>query len=128
MEYEDILSPQTPRFGIPSNNVNFSEMVEMELAHKLNPNEKEEKRDKKVKKEKREKREKSKNKHKKHSSEKLFPSKLSLDKENPYYELLAKKITLRNDFDRKNVKKFLSEIEEGFEGCDLDDEISENDS
>ena len=121
LEYEDILSPQTPRFGLPNNNVNFSEMMEMELDHKLNSIEKE------VKKDKKEKREKNKNKHKKHSSEKLFPSKLSLDKENPYYELLAKKITLRNDFDRKNVKKFLSEIEEGFEGCDLDDEISEND-
>ena len=124
LEYEDILSPQTPRFGLPNNNVNFSEMMEMELDHKFNSIEKDVKIDKN---EKKKKREKNKNKHKKHISEKLFPSKLSLDKENPYYELLAKKITLRNDFDRKNVIKFLSEIEEGFEGCDLDDEISEND-
>ena len=116
-----ILSPQTPRFGNPKNNITFSEILKMELDYKSNFIEK-------TKKEKKPKREKSKNNKKKHNSEKLFPSTLSLDKENPYYELLTKKIKLKNDFDRKHVKKFLAEIEEGFEGCDLDDKISEDES
>ena len=111
----DISSPQTPRFGIPKNNINFSEILKMELDFI-----------EKTKKEKKPKKEKSKNKKRKHYSEKLFPSTLSLDKENPYYELLTKKIKLKNDFDRKHVKKFLAEIEEGFEGCELDDEINED--
>ena len=66
------------------------------------------------------------NKRKKHNNEKKFLSKPTLDKENPYYELLTKKIKLRNDFDEKHAKKFLSEKEELFGGCDLDDKISED--
>ena len=83
---------------------------------------------KKKPKNKKHKKEKSKNKRKKHNSEQLRPSNLVLEKENPYYELLVKKIKLRNDFDRKHVKKILSDIEEAFEWCDLTDELSEDES
>ena len=115
---DGILSPQTPHFANPNKNINFFEILKMELDRKSNSIEKTKTNNK----------EQSENKHKKHNSEKLFPSNLSLDKENPYYELLKKQIKLKNDFDKEHVKKFLAEIEEGFEGCDLDDEINENES
>ena len=137
---ESILTPQTPRFGTVNKNItkniNFSEQLKIKSNHipnlieksKSKKKEKKEKEEKKDKKENKEKKEKSKNKRNEYISEKLSPPTLNLEKENPFYELLTKKIKLRNDFDRKHAKKFLAEIEEAFGGCDLDDEISEDES
>ena len=116
---ESSLSPQTPYFGNPCVNINFSDTLKSILNHEPNST-----GNKKASK--KEKGKKSKNKRKKHNNEKNILSKPTLDKENPYYELLTKKIKLRNDFDEKHAKKFLSEKEEPFDGCDLDDEISED--
>ena len=118
---EDIPSPQTPTFGIPNKNINFTEFCNIKLDYESNLVEKKTKNKKKKK-------EKNKNKQKKYNSEKLNPSHLTSEEENPYYELLIKKIKLRNDFDRKNSKKFLEEVEEAFEWCDLVDELSEDES
>ena len=116
---KDISSPQTPCFGIPNKNINFTELCKIKLNDVSNSIEKKPKN-------KKHKKEKSKNKRKKHNSEQLRPSNLVLEKENPYYELMTKKIKLRNDFDRKHTKKFLAEVEEAFKECDLNDELSED--
>ena len=42
------------------------------------------------------------------------------DSKNPLIELLAKKFLIRNDFDRKNSKKFLKEKIQIFEGFDVE--------
>ena len=143
---ESILTPQTPRFGTVNKNItkniNFSEQLKIKSNHipnliekskskkkeKKEKEEKKDKKDKKDKKESKEKKEKSKSKRNEYISGKLSPSTLNYEKENPYYELLTKKIKLRNDFDRKHAKKFLAEEEEAFGGCDLDDEIIEDES
>ena len=116
---EYISSPQTPCFGFPNKRINFTEQCKIELDHGSKSTEKKTKN-------KKGKKEKSKSKCKKHSFEQLHPSNLSLEKENPYYELMTKKIKLRNDFDRKHTKKFLAEVEEAFKECDLNDELSED--
>ena len=120
---ESISSPQTPFFGNPNKNINFSELLKMELDHKLKV-----KHNTEIKKKTKRRKSKSKSKTQKHNSEQLSLCDLNLENENPYYELLIKKIIIRNDFDKKHSKKFLSEIEEAFEGCNLNDEISEDDS
>ena len=116
---EVISSPQTPCFGFPKKIMNFTEQCKIDLDDGSKSVEKKIKSNK-------DKKEKSKNKRKKRSFEQLHSSNLSLEKENPYYELMTKKIKLRNDFDRKHTKKFLGEVEEAFKECDLNDELSED--
>ena len=113
--------PETPYFG-PNKNANLSELLKMELDHRSETIEEET-----TKKRKKTKRSKIK-KDKSCIPEKLSPFTLNLDEDNLYYELLTKKIKLRNDFDKKHVEKLLAEAEEAFEGCDLDDKISGDES
>ena len=109
--------PETPYFG-PNKNTNLSQPLKIKLG-KISESIEKGRSNKKAK------RKKSKIKTNKSTSEKFS---LNLDKENRYYELFTKKIKLRNDFDRKHVEKILADAEEAFEGCDLDDRISEDDS
>ena len=125
---ESSLSPETPYFG-PSKILNFSDQLKKKLDYRSNSISKEKKNAKRKKnKNKSKSKSKSKNKTKKnkHISEKLPISNLYLDKKNMYYELLTKKLKLKNDFDRKHTEIFLAEVEEGFKECDLDDKISED--
>ena len=113
---------QTPQFG-PSRKINLSEPLISKYNHKSNINEnKNENRKRKSK----EKQKQNKTKPNKYISGNLPLATPVLDKEDPYYELLTKKIKLRNDFDRKHVQKLLAEAEEAFEGCDLDDKINDS--
>ena len=124
---ENMLSPQTPSFG-QNIKLNFSELLKMKLENKSKTvsNEKAKNKEKrKNKKSKSKSRNKSKSKKNKQLTEELPLPSLYLDKENRYYELLTKKLILRNDFDRNHAKKFLAEVEEAFLECDLNDEISE---
>ena len=118
-----MLSPQTPSFG-QNIKLNFSELLKMKLENKSKTVSNEKAKNKEKRKNKKSK-SKSKSKKNKQLTEELPLPTLYLDKENRYYELLTKKLILRNDFDRKHVKKFLAEVEEAFLECDLNDEISE---
>ena len=113
---------ETPHFG-PSRKVNLSEPLLIKFSPTSDSTETK-KANKKRKINEKSNTNTNKIKPNKYVSEKL-PT-LDLNKEDPYYELLTKKIILRNDFDRKHVKKLLAEAEEAFEGCDLDDKISDN--